>query len=267
MNLLTKYLAGLLLIAPLQALMFWPVSIALAALVHPAFALFAVLPWIVALFARRDKYLSTDYRGAGPLVNRGDLPRALSWFETHDERLPGGFYEKQVSDLYQVISHAQGKLPNVWWDHAPFEWTLAIDVVLERIAFWFTSGYWMSRNKLYRAAAKLGVVIPTDAPVDYTIKGTHQGRLGWDAPGWQLFTIRSTEGKLYAWELQVQYPFPWSKTRESGTRWGFYFRTGWKIEPLRSKLEWNDPRSADQMFTFSPRPFRPIERGYSMVYA
>lgn len=61
---------------------------------------------IAVLFARWDTEPTTWTGGApdnGPLTVRGDLPWWLSWFETFDERLPGGMYEPTVRKVYARV--------------------------------------------------------------------------------------------------------------------------------------------------------------------
>lgn len=59
-----------------------------------------VLPFLM-WFARWDRDITRDIDGRFPLI-RGDLPRWLAWFETPDERLPGGLYEPTVEKVYVV---------------------------------------------------------------------------------------------------------------------------------------------------------------------
>lgn len=59
---------------------------------------------IVCLFARWDRWPTTWTGGApdnGPPAVRGDLPHWARWWETFDERLPGGMYEPTVVRVYQ----------------------------------------------------------------------------------------------------------------------------------------------------------------------
>ncbi|MDE2000772.1 MAG: hypothetical protein KGI52_17805, partial [Burkholderiales bacterium] len=61
---------------------------------------FAGLPLmpIVALLIRWDKEPTPGSYGEWPTI-RGSLPRWLRWFETPDERWPGGLYEPAVRDV------------------------------------------------------------------------------------------------------------------------------------------------------------------------
>lgn len=246
---LIKFLLGVLLLTPAKVLMS-PAAIALA-FVHPAFLVGLVLPWIVALFAVRDvEPTSND----AILIRRGDLPRWLRWFGTHDERLPGGFYEPRVARIYSWIN-TRGYFALEWlYDIHAKAWSRAMRLV-ESVAFWATAGYWMHRNKLYAAGALLGVKVSGQF---VTLGRT--GRLGWANPGVAMYLIVD-DGKVRAWELHAQYPYPWAKVR-GGRRLGLVFRLGWKIEPLRWRSDWNDPTRADQMFVFSPRVIAKLDKGY-----
>lgn len=56
---------------------------------------------LVAFFAKWDVEPTTWTGGApnnGPPTIRGDLPWWLRWFQTFDERLPGGMYEPTVRE-------------------------------------------------------------------------------------------------------------------------------------------------------------------------
>lgn len=70
--------------------------LALVSLIVPPLAL-PFLMW----FARWDGAVTRDLDGRFPII-RGDLPRWLAWFETPDERLPGGLYEPTVEKVYVV---------------------------------------------------------------------------------------------------------------------------------------------------------------------
>ena len=64
---------------------------------------FVCVPFVV-LAARWDTMPTTFTGGAafnGPATIRGDLPWWLAWFETFDERLPGGMYEPTVRKVYE----------------------------------------------------------------------------------------------------------------------------------------------------------------------
>lgn len=58
---------------------------------------------IVCAFARWDRTPTQFTGGAvqGPLAVRGDLPRWARWWETPDERLPGGLYERTVERVWR----------------------------------------------------------------------------------------------------------------------------------------------------------------------
>lgn len=55
---------------------------------------------IVCLFARWDR-VPTPARWQPEPIIRGDLPRWARWWETPDERLPGGMYEPTVESIYK----------------------------------------------------------------------------------------------------------------------------------------------------------------------
>lgn len=61
---------------------------------------------VAVFFAQWDSEPTTWTGGAadnGPPTVRGDLPWWLSWFQTFDERLPGGMYEPTVVKVYNAV--------------------------------------------------------------------------------------------------------------------------------------------------------------------
>lgn len=118
-------LAGLLLLAVSIAVMpgLGPLVYGLAVWLRPslsspvgwavAIAQSLLVPLAVAL-ASWDKLPTAGSWGTHPTI-RGDVPRALRWLQTMDERLPGGLYEPTVERLLERVGRYWTSLYWLGW--------------------------------------------------------------------------------------------------------------------------------------------------------
>lgn len=118
---------------------------------------------IVCLFARWDDRPTTFTGGLlnnGPLTVRGDLPWWAAWFETFDERLPGGMYEPTVRAVY------------------------------DRFGRYWCSVYWLNRNAMFgMTKAIFGRPTTRDEILRYEWRTVGPVRIGW---GWKRYRATPT---------------------------------------------------------------------------
>ena len=160
------------LITPVVGLLLALVSLVVA----PIGMLFAV--W----FIRWDDVETLGSYGLNPTI-RGDLPFFLSWFQTPDERFPGGLYEQAVLDCLNkygkwVCSYYWVGIRNQMMGMAAFFGKPATDYIPEGLGFW-------SRDDIWRYALALG-------PIKIVLGWQVYRKLDLSFLAVPVFTIKST---------------------------------------------------------------------------
>ena len=108
---------------------------------------------VVVWFIRWDDTPTNGSYGQNPTI-RGDLPYLLRWFQTPDERFPGGLYEPTVQGWLDAhgkwyCSYLWAGMRNQLMGLAAWLGRSATDYIPEGLGFW-------SRDDIWRYACSLG---------------------------------------------------------------------------------------------------------------